>query len=293
MLRKRMSVLLIVVMSLAVAVPVLAAAPAEGLVVEGQSVPGIALGFTRAEVEEAYGAPKSCQSVEVGGDFAYCSFPVDGGGQVSVRYRGSAGGYASNSPDDVAYHIRWEERVSGWTTTAGVNTTLARTNPEAVIAAYPNAQVTYNPWGSVLQVKDYQLGVGVNWSYDFYTGTTSVSMAISFPSTPPPPRETLTRVSGIELTSNKTKGQRQVTALVRVQDDRGLAASGATVSAAWSLPDGSILRVEDVASSAGYAYFEILDAGRGTYTLNIDDVVLAEHRFDAANSTLSATIAVK
>jgi hypothetical protein len=94
MLRKRMSVLLMVVLSLAVSVPVLADAPAEGLVVEGQSVPGIALGFTRAEVEEAYGGPDSCQSVEVGGDFAYCSFPVHGGGQVSVRYRGSDGGYA-------------------------------------------------------------------------------------------------------------------------------------------------------------------------------------------------------
>lgn len=293
MLRKRMFVLLIVLMSLAVAVPVLAAAPAEGLVVEGQSVPGIALGFTRAEVEAAYGTPKSCQSVEVPADFAHCSFQVEGGGLVSVRYRGSDGGYASNSPDDVAYHIRWGEQVSGWMTIAGVNTTLARANPEAVIAAYPDGLVTYNQWGSILQVKDYQLGIEVNWAYDFYTGATSVSMAISSPGTPPPPREKLTRIAGIELAANKAKGRREVTALVRVQDDRGLAASGATVFATWSLPDGSTLVVEDVTSTTGYAYFEVRKAGRGTYTLTVDDVVLANHRFDAANSVLSASIAVK
>jgi hypothetical protein len=291
MLRKRMFVLLIVVMSLAV--PVLAAAPAEGLVVEGQSVPGIALGFTRAEVEAAYGAPESCQSVEVPADFAYCSFQVEDGGLVSVRYRGSDGGYARNSPDDVAYHIRWEEQASGWTTTTGVNTTLARANPEAVMAAYPNAQVTYNQWGSILQVKDYQLGIQINWAYDFYTGATSVSMAISSPSTPPPPREKLTRVTGIDLAASKTKGQREVTALVRVQDDRGLAASGATVFATWSFPDGSTLTVEDVTSTTGYAYFKVRKAARGTYTLTVDDVVLTNHRFDAANSVLSANIAVK
>ena len=110
---------------------------------------------------------------------------------------------------------------------------------------------------------------------------------------PPPPREKLTRVAGIELTANKTKGQREVTALIRVQDDRGLAASGATVFAAWSFPDGSSLVVEDVTSTTGYAYFEARNAGRGTYTLTVDDVVLANHLFDAGNSILSASIAVK
>jgi hypothetical protein len=33
-------------------------------------------------------------------------------------------------PDDVAYHIQWEEQVSGWTTTAGVNTALALADPD-------------------------------------------------------------------------------------------------------------------------------------------------------------------
>lgn len=293
MTRKVLFPLSVLVLSFILAVPVLAAAPGEGVVVEGKSVPGIALGFTRADVEAAYGEPKSCQSVEVPGDFASCSFWVDGGGQVSVRYRGADGGYASNSSNDIVYHIRWEEQVSGWTTTAGVNTTLARVDPDAVIAAYPDAQVTYNQWGAILQVKDYQLGVEVNWFYDFYTGSTHISMAISYPSTSPPPRELLTRVVDIELSAQKTRRQRHVTALVQVRDDRELAAVGATVFAVWILPDGSMQPVESVTSGSGYAYFEVQSLRRGIYTLDVEDVQLAEHMFDAAHSVLSASIKAK
>jgi hypothetical protein len=35
------------------------------------------------------------------------------------------------------------------------------------------------------------------------------------------------------------------------------------------------------------------DASKGTYTLIVDDVILADHPFDAANSVLGASIAVK
>jgi hypothetical protein len=64
--------------------PALADAPAEGVVVEGQSVPGLALGASRAQVEAAYGAPVHCQDVEVGGDLAWCSYPAEGGSNVRV-----------------------------------------------------------------------------------------------------------------------------------------------------------------------------------------------------------------
>jgi hypothetical protein len=293
MLRKITLVLFVGILSLATAITAFAAAPAEGLVVEGESVPGIALGYTRAQVEDAYGEPKSCQSVENAGDFASCSFRVEGGGQVNVRYRGVDGGNASNAPDDVAYNIRWYEQVNGWTTTAGVNTTLAKANPEAVIAAYPDAQVTYNQFGSIIRVQDYQQGIEVNWSYNFYSGTTTVSMAISLPSLPPPPREPLTRVTDIDLTAIKNKGVRKVTAFVRVQDDRGLAASGATVTVSWIFPDGSSQAAVDITSNSGSAYFEIVDVSRGSFNLTVDNVVLDGYRFDRENSTLSASIKVK
>jgi len=176
MTHKRVFVLLVVALCLVLAVPVLADATAEGLVVEAVSVPGVMLSYSRAQVAEAYGPPASCQSGSVSGDYALCSYAVEGGGP-------------SNSPDDVVYNIRWYEQVSGWTTTAGINTALAKADPDAVIAAYPNAVVTYTSWGSISQVRDYVLGIQVNWDFSFYTESVSVSMAISYPSDPPPPPE--------------------------------------------------------------------------------------------------------
>ena len=269
------------------------APPAEGIVLEGVSVPGIALGFTRAQVEDAYGAPQSCQSSGTPGNKAYCSFPVSGGGQVNVHYRGADGGTANGSPDDVVFKIGWTEATSGWTTTAGVNTTLAKENPEAVISAYPDAQVTYNQFGSIYSVVDYPLGIEVIWVPDFYTGQTHVRMAIFYSTVAPPLPEKLTRVTDINLTTSKVRGKRQVQAYVKVQDEQGQSARGATVFALWTFPDGSTQFVEDATSNSGNAYFEIIDVPRGAYTLTVDDVVLEGHVFDRANSVLSASINVK
>jgi hypothetical protein len=291
MLRKVVWILFVVALGLMTAVPVLAAAPAEGVVVEGESVPGITLGFTRAQVEDAYGKPKSCQSPSQ----ALCEFRVDGGGQVFVQYRGPDGGDANNSPADVTNNIRWYEQVSSWTTTAGVNTTLAADNPEAVIAAYPDAQVTYNQWGGIYSVVDHEQGIEVIWSPDFYAGTTHINMAIFYPRTPPPPREKTASITDIDLTANKVKGQRQITAQVQVQDDRGYGAPGAIVYAHWMFPDGSTYAVQDTTrgSSGSFAYFVINVSRRGTYTLIIDDIVLDGYRFDRDNSLLSASSKVK
>lgn len=82
MWRRSVLMLSAVALDLAVVVTVLAAAPAEGVAVEGVSVPGIALGFSRAQVQAAYGQPSSCQSGSVGGDCPLFAYPVDGGGQV-------------------------------------------------------------------------------------------------------------------------------------------------------------------------------------------------------------------
>jgi len=267
-------------------------APGEGIVVEGVSVPGIALGFTRAQVEDAYGDPEWCQSV-VAGDHAHCSFPVSGGGQVDVLYRGADGGNAANSRDDVVHNIRWHEQVSGWTTTAGVNTTLAAEDPANVIAAYPDANITYNQFGSIYRVVDYPQGIEIIWAPDFYTGITHVNMAISAPSPSLPLPENLTRVTDIDLTTEKVRGRRQVSALVRVQNDQDLAAPGATVFASWTSPDGSTQAVEDATSNSGYAHLEIVGGPRGTYTFTIEDVVLEGYAFDGENSVLSANIDVK
>jgi hypothetical protein len=268
--------------------------PAEGIVVEGVSVPGIALGFTRAQVQDAYGDdPLWCQSGDVPGNKSYCAFAVSGGGQVDVMYRGADGGSASNSPNDVVHNIYWSEAVSGWTTTAGVNTTLAKENPEAVIAAYPNAQVTYNQFGNIYRVVDYPLGIDIKWVLNFYTGQTSIRMATFYPMEAPPLPEKLTYVYDIDLTANKVKGKRQIRAFVGVRNEWQLAASGATVFARWTFPNGSTQAAESTASGSGYAYLEINDIPRGTYTLTVEDVVLEGYRFDSENSVLSASVMVK
>lgn len=261
-----------------------AAVPVEGVVVEGESVPGIALGFTRAQVEAVYGQG-SCRTSQTAGDYAYCTFKVDGEGQVDVIYRGSDGGSASNSPDDVVHHIRWY-RLSGWQTTAGINTELALADRDAVVAAYPNGAVTYDQFGNIIQVKDAQLGIEVDWHFEYLSGTTYVSMSIFFPYTPPPPRQMFTRVSAIDLTT----GKRAVAASIKVQDDLDRNVFGATVIGTWTLPDNSTQTVTGTTDGFGTAQFQIDKARRGTYTFTIEDVVLDGYVFDRDNSVLSASI---
>jgi len=266
-------------------------APAEGIVVEGVSVPGIALGYTRAQVEAAYGDPIWCQNVN-GYDQGSCAFPVEGGGQVDVRYRGADGGPASNSPDDVVFVIRWYESVPGWVTTAGITTTLAAENPNTVIAAYPNAEISYNSFGGLYSVIDYQQGIQVLWVTDFYTGRIYVYMSIMFPGDPPPPPDNLLRVTDIDMTTSKVKGKRQIQAFVRVENERGSSISGATVSAHWTFPDGSTQAVENATYNTGYAYFPLAGIPRGNYSLTVDNVELEDYTFDIDNSVLSAGIYV-
>ena len=145
MTRKTWVLLVILLTVLVTALPVLAAAPADGVVVEGERVPGAALGDSREQVDASFGQPVSCQNLPYydgrQGLNGICDYEVDGGGEVTVYYYAAAGGPAQDAPDDIARHFRWPEAVSGWTTTAGVNTALAKANPDAVVAAYPDAQV--------------------------------------------------------------------------------------------------------------------------------------------------------
>lgn len=276
-----------------------AAAPEYGTVVEGHSVPGVvALGDTRSAVDEIFGAPESCADQPVydsdlRGFDAICDFVVIGGGQTTVYYKAGNGGLAQGTPDDIVYLVRWWEAADGWTTTAGINTTLAKEHPEDAASAYPNAEITYTLWGSVYRITDYGQGIEIIRSPNFYSGTVSVSMAIFNPGVAPPAPEKITRVADIELSAKKVKGKREIRALVKVENETTFAASGANVLATWVLPDGSLQPVLDKTSGSGYAYFEILNALRGNYTLLIDDVELTEYRFDRDNSVLEADITVK
>ena len=303
MLRKSQFVLLVAVLSLSAVAPVLAHAPATGTVFEGVSVPGVALGDTRAQVQAAYGDPYSCQSGYVVDDKAYCTYPVEGlghVGQVRIHYRGPDGGLPSASPDDVAYYISWYDSVSGWTTAeGGVNTEWARSvrqDPEAVLAVYPNAVFTYGLFGAMTRATDYERGITIEWVYHFYSGFLGARMAISAPSEPPepsPPPDPVTRVTNVSMWANKTKGKRTVWAYVRVDDEYWQDAVGAAVLVDWTYPNGSTQQLQAVTSDSGVASFEVRNVKSGTHSVEVVDVVYLEHPFDREYGVLTSSIRVK
>jgi hypothetical protein len=275
------AVLIAILFSGTMAYPVSADAPAEGVVVEGVSVPGVALGDTRAQVEAAYGPPYYCSGSELG----LCQFYVEGGGTVLIQYHSPDGGYATGSPDDFVYYIRWYQAVSGWMTTAGINTTLAYNDMDAVLAAYPNAIVSHPSFFDT-SIDDSALGIHIDYHTSYPNGTTSVWMAISFPA---PPVEHFVRVTAIDLWAVK----RSVTARVQLHDDLNLYSSGASVFATWTLADGSQISVSGITNSSSLVYFNLDRVRHGLITFTIDDVEFDGFTFDAADSVLSASIRVK
>jgi hypothetical protein len=282
MLRKTVYLLIVLVLSLTAA-SVLADAPAQGIVFEGVSVPGIALGDTRAAVEASYGPPRGCHSNNDPPTMESCSFDVEGGGWVGLLYQGADGGNAAGSPDDVVSNIRWGgEEVDGWETTAGISTRLAKYNKQAAIDAYPNADLYYDSVGKLYRLNDPELGIQVNWNqvYIFYT----VSMAIFNPYTPPPPPDYI-RVTDIELWS---PGKHTVAARVLVVDEQDQPVEDAVVDATWLGPKNYSLQVSGTTAGNGFVTFTIERAKRGTYYFSISDVSLEGYEFDSVHSTTFA-----
>ncbi|HSM70583.1 MAG TPA: Ig-like domain-containing protein [Anaerolineales bacterium] len=268
--------------------PALADAPGTGTVFEGVSVPGVALGDTRAQVEAAWGAPVYCQNVS-GFDQGSCEFAAEGGGQIFVRYSGPDGGGATASPEDKAIRITWHQAVSGWVTTAGINTTLAYNDPDAVQAAYPNAviyQQSLFDWG----YEDRALGIRIHYHTAYLTGVTRVSMAITIPDNSPPPEPDYMHVSSIDFTDAK---RRHIIGTVHVQNEQNEAVPDALVYVTWTFPDGNQLSVNARTDSSGLVEFNIYDVHRGIYTLTIDDVLVYNYEFDPDASLLSATYKYK
>ena len=305
-MKKKILVMAILLLAVLVsAVPTLAHAPAEGIVVEGVSVPGgVALGDTRAQVQAAYGDPFSCTTGYNVDDDATCRYPVEGFADhlvsIWINYRGPDGGLPSASPDDVVYSVSWQDSISEWyTEQGGVNTEWARSvrqDPEAVLAVYPNAEITYGFLDAMTQARDYELGITIEWVYHFYSGFLGVRMTISPPSEPPPPpppREPVTRVTSIDLYANKIKGDRTVWASVWVDDEYWVNAEGATVFLDWTYPDGSLERLQAVTNESGLARYEMHNVKSGTHSMEVVDVVYGEHRFDREYGTLTSRIRVK
>lgn len=287
MYRKLIGLIFAVVLSLTPTVSALAAAPAEGIVVEGVSVPGIALGDSRAQVEAAYGTPRGCNSNNDPPTMESCSFDVVGGGWVGVHYRGANGGDATGSSDDVVENIRWGGEEVGWVTEAGITTELAKYDKQAALDAYPNAILTYDSVRRLVRLTEPDLGISISWNhaYIFYT----VSMSIFEPFIPPPPPD-LIRVSDIQISYDR----RSVTANVLVVDEQDQPVEGAVVSAWWVYPknnnNNTNLFAEATTAGDGYAIFRIDKAPRGDYRINILNVTKEGHEFDDDNSIILGVI---
>lgn len=292
MKERTIAALFVGALSLLNSLPALAAVPEFGTVIEGQSVPGVALGDTREQVEAVYGEPTRCQSGQNPGDAASCTWILEdyigqGGqiqSQVGVGYRGPDGGSANNRPNDVVVRISWSGN-DGWFTTTGVNSLFAVNNQDAVIALYPDATIFRQSLFDT-HLTAYQDGFSVSWHTEYLNGSTSVRMTIFEPRDPPPPREPSVKVSAINMDLYK----RQVFGEVRVLNDRNWRVRGAEVFATWTLPDGSTRSVQGTTDSFGLAVFEVNKARKGIYTLTIDDVVVEDHPFDTEKSVLSASI---
>jgi hypothetical protein len=292
MKERTITALLVGAISLLSTLSALAAVPEYGTVIEGESVPGVALGATREQVEAAYGEPTRCQSGQNPGDAASCTWILEdyigqGGqiqSQVGMGFRGPDGGSPGNRPNDVVARISWIG-IDGWFTTKGVNALLALNDRDTVFDLYPDATIFHQSLFDT-HLTAYREGFSVSWHTEYLNGFTSVRMSIFEPREPPPPREPSVNVSEINMDLYK----RQVLGKVGVVNDLNWRMRGAEVFATWTLPDGSTRPVQGKTDSFGWAYFEVNKARKGTYTLTVDDVVVEDHPFDAENSVLSATI---
>jgi hypothetical protein len=281
MFRRRLSILSVLIFSLVVALPVLADAPGVGTVVEGESVPGISLGDTRAEVEESVGPRQGCNST-----MASCTFDVDGGGWVRVRYQGVNGGDAAGSPDDVVAHILWNDEVVGWRTEAGITIEDIYTNKQLAVDTYPNAELEYE-YGSLIRLTDYDLGISISWEqvYLFY----NVYMSIFEPFIPPPPPPMI-RVADIEMDYTR----RSVTATVFVMDEQNQPVEDAVVGGYWVYPvnknNNTTLFIDGTTANDGSATFRIDKARPGDYRITISYVTKEGFELDHDGSILVGRI---
>jgi hypothetical protein len=284
---KRMTILVVVLSSLLVALPVLADAPAQGVVVEGVSVPGIALGDTRAEVAESIGPPIHCHSNNDPPTMESCRFDVEGGGWVDVRYQGPNGGDATNSPDDVVGNISWGGEEVGWVTTAGITTELAKYDKQAAVDAYPNAILTYDSVRRLVRLTEPDLGISISWNhaYIFYT----VSMSVFEPFIPPPPPDMI-HVHSVDMSYTR----RSVTAKVLVHDEAHQPVEGAVVGVFWVYPvnrnNNTSFFTDATTAADGYATFRIDKARPGDYRITVTHVVKEDYEWDSDYGPLVGTI---
>jgi hypothetical protein len=264
--------------------------PTEGTVIEGVSVPGVALGDTRLDVYASWGLPYSRTSYHVTGYSKY-QFGSPFIGWAWVTFKAPEGSEQTENPDDIVTNVQWGEGFPDWVTTEGINTYIAEYEIEAVLAAYPDADVTYYQYSwypdYVFSVTDYMRGIRVERPWNIYGGNASIFMSIFEPGPPPDPPDPpdRIRVTDVTLTGYKVKGKENIVGTIQLETSTGDSAEGATISAYWSLPNGSKVQKQGTADSNGQITFTLTNVTKkGTHYLFVTDVVLEGFMYDKYNS---------
>jgi len=88
-------------------------------------------------------------------------------------------------------------------------------------------------------------------------------------------------------------GRYVVTGSVRIVDEAGLFVSGATVSAEWTLPNGSVVPQQALTNVKGVASFRTKSRTAGVFEICVTDVVKAGYLYDPAqNRVTCGTVAI-
>lgn len=86
-------------------------------------------------------------------------------------------------------------------------------------------------------------------------------------------------------------GSDVVFAATRVLDQSNHPVKGALVSAVWTFPEGSVMKLQGQTNSQGFVYF-IVEKATGENKMEIEDVQLPGINFNASASQLSGTVNV-
>ena len=70
-------------------------------------------------------------------------------------------------------------------------------------------------------------------------------------------------------------------------DEAGLPVSGATVSAEWTLPNGSLVPQQALTSAKGVATFRVKSRSAGAFEICVTDVVKAGYLYDPAQNRVT------
>ena len=147
-------------------------------------------------------------------------------------------------------------------------------NPEE-LEQYIDTQFAYSADGSTAYVVTALAGANVSY-------LNAINTDPSIPSA-----STRLRVADITLDARSKRRSVSMNGIVTVLDENLVPISGATVEAAWTLPDGSIVQMSTSTNGSGEAKFSESGDG-GLYWLEVKDIVMAGYTFDSLHSILAA-----